>query len=60
MLSVVRYFFGMDMDFVITRVSSLWILTKKSFISNEKSLWFSLNLRFTRSLARLVELEKLQ
>jgi hypothetical protein len=36
---------------VVTRFSSMGILTKGSCISNEKNLWFSLYLRFTRSLA---------
>jgi hypothetical protein len=47
----------MSGDSVITRVSTMRILTKMSFISNMISLWFSFNLRFIRSLVRFVELE---
>lgn len=46
-------------DLVITRVSSMGILTKTSFISSVTSLWFSFNLRCIMSLARFVELEKI-
>jgi len=42
---------------VITRVSSMGILTKGSFMSNVISLWFSFTLRFIRSLVSFVELE---
>jgi hypothetical protein len=41
----------MSMDFVATRFSTIGILTKWFCTSNEKSLWFTLNLRFTRLLA---------
>ena len=42
---------------MITRVSSMGMLTKRSFISNVTCLWFSFNLSFIMSLARFVEFE---
>jgi len=49
----------MSRDFVTTWVSSMGILTKRYFISNVICLWFSFILRFIRSLAGFVELEKI-
>ena len=47
-----RYF-----GFVITKISSMEILTKRSFISNVISLLFSFNLWFIMSFALFTELE---
>ena len=42
--------------FVIASVSSMGILTKRSFMSYVISLWFSLIFRYVRSVARFLEL----
>jgi len=50
-------FFSISRDFVMSRVSSIGILMQRCFVLCVISLWFLLNLRITRSLARLVKME---
>jgi hypothetical protein len=60
-LSVCCYFFSISGDFVKAEVSCKFIriLTKRSLTSNVMSLCFLFYLRFIRSLAGLVELDRI-